>query len=46
MIVWDERKRVINLAKHGFDFALLESAFDFGDALYVPAKDGRWKAPA
>jgi uncharacterized DUF497 family protein len=40
-IVWDERKRLINIAQHGFDFALVESEFDFGSAVYSPAKDGR-----
>ena len=28
MITWDERKRGVNLKKHGIDFAELESAFD------------------
>ena len=43
-IVWDEPKRLINIAKHGFDFALVESEFDFGSALYTPTIEGRMKA--
>jgi len=43
-VVWDERKRLINIAQHGFDFALVESEFDFGGAVYTPAKDARIKA--
>lgn len=29
MISWDERKRRENLRKHGIDFAMLASVFDF-----------------
>ena len=39
-IVWDEPKRLANLAKHGMDFAMLEEEF-FGNATLVPANDGR-----
>jgi len=43
MIVWDEPKRLANIAKHGMDFAELdESFFDF--AIVVPAKQGRLAA--
>lgn len=34
-MVWDERKRAINLDKHGLDFASLDLAF-FEDALIIP----------
>jgi uncharacterized protein len=43
-IVWDEPKRLINIAKHGFDFALVESEFDFENALYTATREGRRKA--
>jgi uncharacterized protein (DUF4415 family)/uncharacterized DUF497 family protein len=39
-IVWDEPKRVENLARHGLDFAYLDEAF-FLSAAVVPAKLGR-----
>lgn len=43
MIVWDEPKRQVNLAKHGLDFADLDAGF-FLQAVVVPAKDGRHMA--
>jgi uncharacterized protein len=43
-IVWDEPNRLINIAKHGFDFALVESEFDFGSAFYTTTRDGWVKA--
>jgi len=43
MIVWDEPKRQINLAKHGLDFADLDEEF-FLASVVVPAKDGRHMA--
>lgn len=43
MIVWDEPKRLTNLAKHGLDFADLDEAF-FLAAVAVPAKNGRHMA--
>ena len=39
-IVWDERKRLVNLDKHGMDFAALDEHF-FARAAIGPAKDGR-----
>lgn len=42
-IVWDEPKRLINLNKHGFDFADLTEDF-FLTALIQPAKLGRYMA--
>jgi uncharacterized protein len=42
-IVWDERKRRLNLATHGFDLADAE-LLDWDDLVVVPghaAKDGR-----
>jgi hypothetical protein len=39
-IVWDEPKRLKNLATHGLDFAALDIAF-FAEAIVVPAKLGR-----
>lgn len=42
-IVWDEPKRLTNLAKHGLDFADL--SLDFFQGAYVePAQGGRFKA--
>lgn len=43
MIVWDEAKRRINLAKHGLDFADLNEEF-FLSSIVVPAKNGRHMA--
>ncbi|THV22987.1 BrnT family toxin [Peteryoungia ipomoeae] len=40
MIVWDEPKRLLNIAKHGLDFAELDERF-FADASIRPAKSGR-----
>ncbi|MCL8382472.1 MULTISPECIES: BrnT family toxin [Xanthobacter] len=42
-ILWDEPKRLANLAKHGLDFADLDEAF-FAGAVVRPAKLGRFKA--
>lgn len=42
-IVWDEPKRISNLAKPGLDFASLHEGF-FAEAAIVPAKQGRWLA--
>jgi len=42
--VWDEPKRLSNLAKHGLDFADVENGFDWANARIAPAKDGRFKA--
>ena len=43
VIVWDEPKRVRNLAWHGFNFADLTEEF-FLSALIGPAKKGRYMA--
>lgn len=43
MIVWDEPKRLSNLAKHGLDFAELDEAF-FLSSLVLPAKENRHMA--
>lgn len=43
IIIWDEPKRMQNLAKHGLDFADLDIDF-FSDGLIVPANHGRLKA--
>jgi uncharacterized protein len=40
-IVWDEPKRLANLAKHGLDFADLNEAF-FDNALVLPSYHKRW----
>jgi uncharacterized DUF497 family protein len=40
-IVWDEPKRLANLAKHGLDFADLNEAF-FENALILPSYGKRW----
>ena len=42
-IVYDPSKRLINLQKHGFDFADLDIVF-FDNAIVVPAKDNRFMA--
>jgi uncharacterized DUF497 family protein len=42
IIVWDEPKRLANIAKHGLDFADLTEAF-FVDALFLPSRDRRWR---
>lgn len=42
-IVWDEPKRLANLAKHGMDFASLTEDF-FNEALIRDAKSGRLQA--
>ena len=39
-IVWDEPKRLANLARHGMDFADLDESFLEGSKI-VPAKSGR-----
>lgn len=43
MIVWDEPKRLSNLAKHGLDFADLDEVF-FLSSLVVPVKGNRHMA--
>lgn len=48
MIVWDEPKRLANLAKHDLDFADFETGFDFATALEVtakPSRTGRSRSP-
>ena len=40
-IVWDEPKRLANLAKHGLDFADLNETF-FDKALVLPSYNRRW----
>ena len=40
IIVWDEPKRLANLAKHGLDFADLDEAF-FERSMVIPSKDRR-----
>ena len=42
-ILWDERKRIGNLVKHGMDFAFLDETF-FEAAVIFPAKADRWMA--
>jgi len=43
IVVWDEPKRLANIAKHGLDFADLSYEF-FLSAKIGPARDGRLKA--
>ena len=43
MIVWDEPKRLMNLARHGLDFVDLDEEF-FLSSIVVPAKEGRLMA--
>lgn len=40
-IVWDERKRISNLAKHGIDFVHVDS-FDWSTAVYGAAHLSRY----
>ncbi len=42
-IVWDEVKRQTNLAKHGLDFADLDTGF-FSEAALGPTDKGRFVA--
>lgn len=42
-IIWDERKRLANLAKHGMDFADLNETF-FDTALVLATYRNRWRA--
>jgi uncharacterized DUF497 family protein len=42
-IVWDERKRAINLKGRGLDFADLDVEF-FAASVVVPAKEHRYMA--
>jgi len=39
-IVWDEFKRLVNIERHGMDFADLDEGF-FEQSAIVPAKLGR-----
>jgi uncharacterized protein len=39
-IVWDEPKRLANIARHGMDFGDLDEVF-FEGSVIVPAKSGR-----
>lgn len=38
--MWDEPKRLANIAKHGLDFADLDAEF-FASSVIVPGKRGR-----
>ena len=42
-IVWDERKQVENIRKHGFDVAVLDAQF-FENSEIIPAAGQRRKA--
>ena len=44
-IVWDEPKRLMNLAKHGLDFSDLDPDF-FLNARVTPSVEGRFVAIA
>ncbi|MCJ2055077.1 BrnT family toxin [Methylobacterium sp. J-048] len=39
-VVWDEPKRVSNLAKHGLDFADARDRLRFEDSVVVPSHPG------
>ena len=43
VIVWDEPKRVANIAKHGIDFAEIGEDF-FLSAIFRPVRQKRWAA--
>ena len=40
-VVWDERKRQINLREHRLDFADIRDGFDFSRAVVRPTYPGR-----
>ena len=42
-IIWDERKRLANVSKHGMDFADIDIEF-FAEATILPARDNRLMA--
>jgi uncharacterized DUF497 family protein len=42
-IVWDEPKRIVNLEKHGLDFADVD-VFEWESATIAPSHSGRMKA--
>ena len=42
-IVWDEPKRLVNIARHEMDFADLDLAF-FDRAIFRQSHSGRWLA--
>jgi len=44
-IVWDEPKRLANLAKHGLDFQELDHGFHFAEAMIRPARVSRHGHP-
>jgi uncharacterized protein len=44
LIVWDERKRLANVDKHGLDFAEIEGGFDFDGAVIFVSRAKRFKA--
>jgi uncharacterized DUF497 family protein len=44
LFIWDAATRLINLDKHGMDFADIEYGFDWENAVITPAKEGRFKA--
>lgn len=41
LIVWDERKRLANLEKHGLDFEAFETDFDFETYIAADARPSR-----
>ncbi|WP_176399638.1 BrnT family toxin [Novosphingobium sp. B 225] len=43
IIVWDEPKRLANIAKHGIDFVDIDEEF-FLSAIVRPARQGRFAA--
>ena len=43
VIVWDEPKRVANIAKHGIDFGDIGVDF-FLSAIFRPVRQKRWSA--
>jgi uncharacterized DUF497 family protein len=44
IFVWDEAKRLSNLAKHGLDFSDIEIHFNWESAALTPARMKRIKA--
>lgn len=44
LIVWDELKRLANLAKHGLNFADIEAGFDWESAEIETSRQRRLKA--
>ncbi len=43
-VIWDESKRLANIAKHGIDFVHVAAEFDFRAAVVTMERESRFKA--